>query len=255
MPLNLNHTIMKKLILFSTVITLLYSCTKEPDYAPCNKPEAAAQTLRTNAQEVDLFVDNVLYNYRYAAARTSQWGNEPLLDDLSRSANAQFCTDHNLPVRSDLTPDIFLRDYINSGQFQGTPAEFAILNSISDAVYNSSTIGELKARLNQVRGELNTIPNSTANEHLKIVSEALSKLATELMSISNQGGPIGPVGPASSALPGWVRCALASAGGALVGGLGGAAAGSVVPVIGTVAGGVIGIIGGGIGGAQSAGCL
>jgi len=51
----------------------------------------------------------------------------------------------------------------------------------------------------------------------------------------------------------WGKCAASIVGGAAIGGLGGAAAGSVVPGIGTVAGGIVGVIGGGLSGA-GAGC-
>ncbi len=55
-----------------------------------------------------------------------------------------------------------------------------------------------------------------------------------------------------AAWPKWLRCAAGIVGGALLGGLEGASAGSVVPVIGTVGGGIIGIIGGGLVGGAAA---
>ena len=47
------------------------------------------------------------------------------------------------------------------------------------------------------------------------------------------------------------QCAAGIVGGAIVGGLGGAAAGSVVPWLGTIAGGIWGIVGGGLSGAAA----
>ncbi|MFL5901593.1 MAG: hypothetical protein ACJ75S_10405, partial [Solirubrobacterales bacterium] len=49
----------------------------------------------------------------------------------------------------------------------------------------------------------------------------------------------------------WWKCAAGVAGGAILGGLTGAAAGSVLPGLGTTAGGIIGAIGGGLAGAGS----
>lgn len=46
---------------------------------------------------------------------------------------------------------------------------------------------------------------------------------------------------------GW-NCAAGIIGGGIVGGLGGAAAGSVVPWLGTIAGGIWGVVGGGLSG-------
>jgi len=51
---------------------------------------------------------------------------------------------------------------------------------------------------------------------------------------------------------GAIKCAAGTLGGAILGGLAGAAAGSVVPVLGTFWGGVAGIVGGALsGGAAS----
>ncbi len=47
------------------------------------------------------------------------------------------------------------------------------------------------------------------------------------------------------------QCAAGIVGGAIIGGLGGAAAGSAVPFLGTVAGGIWGIVGGGLSGAAA----
>ena len=50
----------------------------------------------------------------------------------------------------------------------------------------------------------------------------------------------------------WGKCAAGIAGGALTAGLGGAVAGSALPLLGTTAGAIIGAIGGGLGGAAAA---
>ncbi|HEK22317.1 MULTISPECIES: hypothetical protein [unclassified Mucilaginibacter] len=50
----------------------------------------------------------------------------------------------------------------------------------------------------------------------------------------------------------WGKCAAGIVGGAGIGGLGGAAAGSAVPVLGTGAGAVVGVIAGGLSGAAAA---
>lgn len=49
----------------------------------------------------------------------------------------------------------------------------------------------------------------------------------------------------------WGKCAFGTAGGAILGGLTGAAAGSSVPALGTGAGAIIGAIGGGLAGAAA----
>lgn len=51
---------------------------------------------------------------------------------------------------------------------------------------------------------------------------------------------------------GWWKCVAGVTGGAILGGLTGAAAGSVIPALGTTAGGVVGAIGGALAGAGSA---
>jgi hypothetical protein len=49
----------------------------------------------------------------------------------------------------------------------------------------------------------------------------------------------------------WGKCVAGTLGGAITVGLGGAAAGSAVPVLGTAAGAVVGVIGGALGGAAA----
>lgn len=137
----------------------------------------------------------------------------------------------------------------------------SVVNNVSELVGTSRSYREFRDGLDRLEAAVlsenwSETDKGTALSYLVLLGETMDfavehRSALVQMSAQRQslGGDLVPSD--GEMYDGWWKCLAGVTGGAILGGLTGAAAGSVLPALGTTAGGVIGAIGGALAGAGS----